>query len=62
MPITVAGPEENKINKTDGSWPGKLSLGPSIHAELPLFTMAYKKIWYYPVPRINIYSLTRILL
>lgn len=42
MPITVAGPEENKINKTDGSWPGKLSLGPIVHAELPIVTVAYK--------------------
>ena len=42
MPITVAGPEENKINKTDGSWPGKLSLGPIVLAELPIVTVAYK--------------------
>lgn len=62
MLIIVVGFEENKINKIDGFWFGKFSLGFSIYVELLLFIMVYKKIWYYLVFRINIYFLIRIFL
>lgn len=56
MPGTVVGTEANKMNKTEESFPGKLSLDLDVllsYVKEPIATVEYKEC-YYSTPRTSL--------